>query len=179
MIGHSLGARMVLSLLLRLARAGRLGQVDAALLLAPSGLDAITRADLFGPFARLPGPALELLRPLAGRMFRNRAWHPGTDRALIAAQRAQTAGNSLSMISALLTQAAPIERAELAALTLPVAILAGEADRLVPRDAAATIAAALPDASLDTIPRAGHQIMLERPDACVAAIERLRARLLP
>ena len=38
LIGHSLGARIVLSLLLRLARTGRLGQIDAALLIARKGL---------------------------------------------------------------------------------------------------------------------------------------------
>ncbi|MBB3174877.1 abhydrolase domain-containing protein 8 [Endobacter medicaginis] len=179
LIGHSLGARIVLSLLLRLARTGRLGQIDAALLIAPSDLGMITRAGLFGPFARLPGPALEWLRPLAGRMFRDRAWHPDTDPALIAEQRAQTSGNSLAMITALLTQATPIDPAALAALTLPITILAGQADRLVPRDAAGTIATALPDTTIEIIPRAGHQIMLERPDACIAAIERLRAKVQP
>lgn len=53
----------------------------------------------------------------------------------------------------------------------------GTEDWTVPVRLAAAVSQARPDAEIVTIERAGHVVMVERPEAFVAALERLLARL--
>ena len=64
----------------------------------------------------------------------------------------------------------PDATAELAAFRGPVAVVVGEEDLLAPPSEAASMAAALPGATLVTIPGAGHLPNLEAPDAFNAAM---------
>lgn len=48
-------------------------------------------------------------------------------------------------------------------ITMPVAVIQGERDRLVPPGAAEVLAASLPDAALTLIPNAGHAPFLSHP----------------
>ena len=57
----------------------------------------------------------------------------------------------------------------MAALGLPLAVLAGDRDGLTPAEGARRLAEALPGATLQVLERTGHQILLERPEAVVAA----------
>jgi pimeloyl-ACP methyl ester carboxylesterase len=71
---------------------------------------------------------------------------------------------------------------ELAGLRLPVSIVWGERDRLLPLESARLAARALPDARLIVLPGIGHSPNWERPEAVVTAIMDLasrRARALP
>ncbi|NIE89092.1 alpha/beta fold hydrolase, partial [Burkholderia sp. Tr-860] len=77
LVAHSLGTGSTLALLERLASRGRLREVDAALLLGTQLARAVPRRP-----PRLPGWALEWLKPLFARRFRRLAWHPGADPAL-------------------------------------------------------------------------------------------------
>ncbi|MCZ0211358.1 alpha/beta hydrolase [Streptomyces sp. UMAF16] len=67
-------------------------------------------------------------------------------------------------------------RAALAEIRLPAAVLAGEADRVVRPELGRDVASALPDAVFTSIPRAGHVLPLEDPDAVAEAVTRIAAR---
>jgi pimeloyl-ACP methyl ester carboxylesterase len=161
LVAHSMGVRLTLAWLLD-DPAG----IDAAVLIAPPSLGstANARRTLFGGWlGALPLPLLELARPWLAREFRRRAWHTDADAALVRAEQRATRRNRLFMMQALLDGAPVIDAQRLADVTLPVRILAGENDGLVPVAAARELAAALPHATLTVLPRCGHQIMLERP----------------
>lgn len=67
-------------------------------------------------------------------------------------------------------------RAALAAARLPAAVLAGEADRVIRPELGRELAAALPDAVFTSIPRAGHVLPLEHPEAVAEAVARVAER---
>jgi pimeloyl-ACP methyl ester carboxylesterase len=68
------------------------------------------------------------------------------------------------------------QRPALAVLgAVPVAVLAGAEDRLIPARMAADLAAGIPGATLVIVPGAGHAIILERPDVVTEQISRLAA----
>jgi pimeloyl-ACP methyl ester carboxylesterase len=56
-------------------------------------------------------------------------------------------------------------------LTLPVVIISGEADRIVPTADSARLANELPDARLIIIPRAGHVPHEEQPGQFLQALD--------
>lgn len=167
-VAHSMGVRLTLAWLLD-DPAG----IDAAVLIAPPPLDTPRHARrvLFGRLGGLPLPLLELARPWLSREFRRRAWHPEADAELVRIEQRATRRNRLFIMEALFEGAPAIDAQRLAGLTLPVRILAGENDGLVPLAAASQLAAALPHATLAVLARCGHQIMLERPRETNATIE--------
>ncbi len=68
------------------------------------------------------------------------------------------------------------QRPALAVLgAVPVAVLAGAEDRLIPARVAADLAAGIPGSTLLIVPGAGHAIILERPDIVTEQISRLAA----
>lgn len=60
----------------------------------------------------------------------------------------------------------------LAALKVPALVLAGEEDELAPPSDAQAMAEAVPEGRLEIIPKAGHLIAVEQPEAFNAAVER-------
>ncbi|MCK8681432.1 alpha/beta fold hydrolase [Streptomyces lichenis] len=60
--------------------------------------------------------------------------------------------------------------AELGRVTVPTLVLVGEEDTSTPPPVAARIAARIPGARLERIPRAGHTLTLERPEAVTSAL---------
>ena len=64
-------------------------------------------------------------------------------------------------------------RPRLAQLTMPVAFVWGDRDRVVPFSSLPDLRALVPDAPAEIIPGAGHVPQLERPREFVAAVERL------
>ncbi len=74
------------------------------------------------------------------------------------------------MMQALLSGAPPVDPDRLSALRLPILVLAGEQDGIVPPGAVSALAALLPGAELRWVARCGHQIMLERPEETSQAI---------
>ncbi len=52
----------------------------------------------------------------------------------------------------------------------PTLVIAGRADRMSPAKGAALLAAAMPDATLVTLPDCGHMVMAEKPDATLDAL---------
>lgn len=67
-------------------------------------------------------------------------------------------------------------RAALADARLPAAVLAGEADRVIRPELGRELASALPDAVFTSIPRAGHVLPLEHPEAVAEAVARIAER---
>jgi len=55
-------------------------------------------------------------------------------------------------------------------VSCPTLVIAGRADRMSPAKAAAQLAAAMPDATLVTLPDCGHMMMVEKPDATLDAL---------
>lgn len=77
------------------------------------------------------------------------------------------------VIAALRAMAGRPDRTELlASIAVPALVLAGSDDTLTPPDGARLMAAAIPGATFEEIPGAGHVPPLERPSAIVEALKR-------
>jgi len=61
---------------------------------------------------------------------------------------------------------------------VPAVVLTGEHDRLIPVHQTAELAAAIPGATLIRVPRAGHMVILERPEIVTEEISDLAAAAL-
>jgi len=72
--------------------------------------------------------------------------------------------------------ARPDSRETLPKISVPTLVLVGEEDVLTPPEEATAMAAAIPGARLEVIPRAGHLANLENPDAVNAALRAFLAR---
>jgi pimeloyl-ACP methyl ester carboxylesterase len=68
-------------------------------------------------------------------------------------------------------------RADLAAAPMPVGLIWGTADRVVPYSGLAALRRLRPDALVETLPGTGHIPQIEDPGAFTAALERILARL--
>lgn len=66
--------------------------------------------------------------------------------------------------------ARPDARPALSQLRCPVLVLCGEADLLTPPDRAREIAALVPQAKLEMVPRCGHMLTMEQPEAVTALL---------
>jgi pimeloyl-ACP methyl ester carboxylesterase len=71
-----------------------------------------------------------------------------------------------------LTRELPAVTAALGDLRLPVEVVSGEWDRVVPTRAAHTLALCIPGAELTVIPRAGHFVARDEPEALAEVIRR-------
>jgi abhydrolase domain-containing protein 8 len=162
LVGHSYGARIVLGALSSAAP-----NVERALLLAPPAPETSRRSPWF---TYLPVPLLERLRPKLSAGFRAVAWGPDAPMALVDEETLISDRNSLYVFKALWRQRLMLPTSSLDGLRLPITILAGDEDRLTPAAGAMQLASALPGAVLTVLPRCGHQIPLERPDAVVRAM---------
>jgi pimeloyl-ACP methyl ester carboxylesterase len=163
LVGHSYGCLVALGAL----QVGLARPVDRVVLTAPPSPEPMGRAPWF---AYLPLPALEWMRPRLSAGFRAAAWGPDAPTALVDEETAISDRNSLYVFKALWRQWLQLDRARLSSLQLPVTLIAGAADRLTPPALARQLAQALPNATLTVLPRCGHQIPLERPQAVADAI---------
>lgn len=66
--------------------------------------------------------------------------------------------------------ARPDSRPDLPRITVPTVVLVGDSDALTPPELSQEMAAGIPDATLVTIPRAGHMALIEQPEAVAAAL---------
>jgi abhydrolase domain-containing protein 8 len=169
--GHSYGTVVALSLMLRLLDGpGMATPVGAALYgPPPPGFRPA------GPIVELPLRTLNRMRPALERGFRELAWGPDADPALIDAEELRARGNRLFMMQRLMREAQAPDPAALARLALPIRLVAGADDKLTPPEGAEALSRLLPQASVDVLPRCGHQIMLEKPAEALAALQALLA----
>lgn len=163
LVGHSYGCLVVLAAL----QAGVERPVERALLLAPPSTQARRRAPWL---AYLPTPLLERLRPTLSAAFRCTAWGPDAPPALINEETVISDRNSFFAFKAMWRQWLRVDESRLHALHMPMQLWAGDADRITPPALARQLAQALPDAQLTVLPRCGHQVPLERPEAIVQAL---------
>ncbi len=125
--------------------------------------DAGTRAllpmvdSLLGPVTRADRP--DLVEAVRGTMLRAR------QPAVAWAQRAMAARADSTDL--------------LPGIVVPAAVVVGEDDAVTGPDLARAMAAALPDAVLTVVPRAGHLSPVERPDVVAAALVTLALRVRP
>ncbi|KAF1030777.1 MAG: Epoxide hydrolase B [Pseudomonas sp.] len=170
LVAHSYGTGLTLNALLAKPPV----TVDAVLLLGTQ----LHRPGKAGGLLRLPAWVLEWLRPVLAKGFRQAAWHTTADPALVAYEEKLTERNPLHMFKALMKYAQWPDAAAIPSLTLPVSVLAGETDGLTPARAGEALAGALPNADFQVLAQCGHQLMLEKPQAVLAAFYRLRDRAL-
>jgi pimeloyl-ACP methyl ester carboxylesterase len=84
-----------------------------------------------------------------------------------------------SIDDALLSESLPKFADRYPEIKVPVAIVTGDADQIVPADQnAERLHRALPQSHMNLLPKTGHQIPFTRPEAVVAAIDQI-ARLQP
>jgi len=163
LVGHSYGCLVALGAL----QAGVARTIDRVLLLAPPSPEPLARAPAI---AYLPVPVLERMRPQLSAGFRAAAWGPDAPLALVDEETAISDRNSLYVFKAMWRQWLRLDRARLSTLQLQVTLLTGEADQLTPPAFAEQLAQVLPNAQLTVLPRCGHQMPLERPEAVVQAL---------
>ncbi|NNJ15699.1 alpha/beta fold hydrolase [Pseudomonas putida CSV86] len=168
-VAHSFGTGLALSALL----ARPAVSIDAALLLGSQLHRPLKRKGLLN----LPVWILEWLRPRLARGFREAAWHPEADPALVDYEDRLAQGNSLHVFKALVAHAQWPNAGALARLEVPISVLAGNRDGLTPASGGEELARQLPRAQFQVLERCGHQLMLEKPEEVLAAFEALVAGL--
>jgi pimeloyl-ACP methyl ester carboxylesterase len=145
LVGHSMGGAIAVR-----AAAARPGRLDRLVLAAPAGLLARPLLGYGLPLAL----ALARVRPRFGSILVRDALRAGPS----------------TLLRAGLEVAAVDVRADLRRVTTPTLVLVGERDPLVPPAVATVARAELPAARLQTLPRAGHVPMYERPEEFASAV---------
>jgi pimeloyl-ACP methyl ester carboxylesterase len=75
--------------------------------------------------------------------------------------------------------ARPDARPHLASLQCPVLVMCGEADQLTPPERSREIAERVPQARLVIVPRCGHMLTMEQPEAVNATLVQWLAHVIP
>ncbi|WP_095158471.1 alpha/beta fold hydrolase [Pseudomonas sp. Irchel 3E13] len=166
-VAHSFGTGVTLSALLEPAQV----TIDGALLLGSQLHRPLARGGLLN----LPAWVLEIIRPLLSKGFREKAWHPEADPALVAYEEGLTRRNRLDVFKALVANAQWPEADAVAGLALPVRVLSGDRDGLTPASGGEALARQLPRGEFELLERCGHQLMLEKPGEVLAAFRALAA----
>ena len=164
LVGHSMGGKVALALAARRPRGLR-----SLVLLAPSPptpepIEDDARAALIAGWAQY-GAASQTLARSAARPLSDAQRRLAIDDIMLSGKAAWTAWlehGSREDISA-----------EMPGVAVPVAVLSGTCDRVIPtavieREVAGRVA----DARVTTVPGAGHLLPVEAPDAVAAAIRR-------
>ena len=183
LVGHSLGGGLAVLVASRHPQ-----MVRTLVLVAPAG---------FAPRPRLLGAALgagagTLLRarrvvgrPLTGSPLARRVllFGPVADGARLPPEDAEfllsASAKARRLREALEAIVSRDLGDELAELSVPVGAIWGRRDRIVPVAASARLAERRPQAPVELVEGAGHVIQLEDPDAFLAALVRVEARLEP
>ncbi|MBS0994217.1 alpha/beta hydrolase [Gluconobacter cerinus] len=177
-VAHSFGCRITLEWISGLLAAGEDIPVDGLILLGPASLAPSLKGPMFGNWMdRLPFWIASFARPALQAHFEKLAWAPDVDPEILKTERQATKRNSLFMINAVRSGAAPVNTEILRHFDKPVYILAGQNDGIVPLTEVRKVHDFLPTSTLDILPDCGHQIMLEQPVIVNQYIERELQRL--
>ncbi|QXR00264.1 alpha/beta fold hydrolase [Streptomyces sp. WY228] len=115
-----------------------------------------------------------LRRPALGRLLLGQMTGTALDSRLREVNRQVFAGTAPTVRAACFRSSRGMDlRAAQASVRVPVAVLAGEKDKVIRPELGRELAAALPDATFTLLPGAGHVLPLESPDAVVAAVLRV------
>jgi pimeloyl-ACP methyl ester carboxylesterase len=133
--------------------------------------DVLTVAGLAGIGSVLPW-VRGLALPVAPGRIRDRLAAALPDREVMRGARGALGRNKRSFMieQQALVDELPAVTAALGALDLPVAVVCGQWDIVVPTRAAASLARAVPGARLTIVPRAGHFVARDDPEALAELI---------
>jgi len=174
LVGHSMGSLIALEAAGQApARVSRIGLIGTAYPMRVS--------DVLLDAARDDEPrAFDMINAWSFSGITHRPGNPGPGFSVFVEARRlmerQAPGVLLNDFSACNVYQRGAERA--AALTCPALFVLGERDAMTPPRAARPLIDAIPRHEVVTVPRCGHHLMGERPDAVLAALRRFLAPLL-
>lgn len=163
-VGFSLGAIVAIEIALRAP------DRVAGLVLIAGNARAVPAADWPMRRAAAATPPGELVGDLLWpRSVTPDRLHDDALRAtIIAMAQAFPAGTLAAQIEVALSRAD--QRDRLHRLTMPALVLGGDRDAIAPPELQREMAAAMPLATLHMVENTGHFLLLERPEACAAAL---------
>jgi pimeloyl-ACP methyl ester carboxylesterase len=181
LLGNSLGGAVALKL-----AAARPDLVRRLLLAAPAGF-APRSAPVATAAGALSDPLVKVRRvvghPVAGNGAARRAllWGAIAEPQRLSADDARmmlSASRGSTQVGAAVAAVLRADlRSDLRRLEVPLGVIWGWRDRIIPISALRYVRAARPDVVVATIPRAAHVPQVERPEEFVAAVRRLLERL--
>jgi pimeloyl-ACP methyl ester carboxylesterase len=180
LVGHSLGAGVALTL-----AADHRDAVRRLVLVSPAGLSSMPRPVSVLLAAAADGALAARRRAGALADFR---WGRRLLLGLAAADPAEIAPTQARMMigasagaqrtaEAFTTITGADLRPLLVRASVPIGVIWGEQDRTIPVRLADVVRSRRPDVEVTVVPRAGHVLMVERPEAFVEALDGLLTRL--
>jgi non-heme chloroperoxidase len=177
LVGHSTGGYLSIAMLL--TQPGSADRLTGLLLMATLAGDASVDA----PQTKLQIPLITsglmdkvVANDSLGLLFAASIWGPDPSPAALRVFLDDFASQDHQALVGLLTRMSTTSFYDrLDEITLPTIVLAGEDDRTTPRWHSETLAARIPNARSRWLPRTGHAINWQRPEAVVDAVEELLA----